>query len=358
MKTSRPRQEQHSCPFNFTLYWDSQHSRWYFQREGPGDNRHLGHLPVEPEHILLPTKNIGEDNMKLTEQMMEANFTPASVRDFMENRTGQQLSTAALRHIRNKTRDTLLVHSSDVAIHPSHMSAADRLLANLDSSPNSSYVALFGEMDSDLLTIPKFTGRKKQRDNAAMETEHPSDDGEHFTVTHVDDTPLGTLEESPRSTAQRIRAQLKVERVEGSAKMLLAIAWTTAEQQRLAEMFPEVSCTDITEKTNAEKRPLILDVGKDGNNRNFTMLSAFLPSKARWVFDWYHGVAKPSLLSPLTLQLNTLNMTDEDEREISAFKALCGGAGKYPVATSRLCAWHKINRNLRKPESSSVERLT
>jgi len=326
-------------------------------REGPGDVRHCGHLPVEPEHIKLPTKNIGEENMNLASQLMEANFSIGSVKDFMENRTGQQLSSDALKHMRHKTRDALLVHSTGVAIHPSNMSAADRLLANLDSCPKTSYVALFGEMDSDLLTIPKFTARKKHRENVATETEHSSVEGEHFTVTNVDNTPLGNMEESPRTTAQRIRAQLKVERVDGPAKMLLAVAWTTTEQQRLAEMFPEVSCTDITEKTNAEKRPLILDVGKDGNNRNFTVLSAFLPSKARWIFDWYHGVAKPSLLSPLTLELNALNLTDEDEREIGAFKALCGVGGKYPNAASRLCTWHKVNRNLRKKVTSTVEDL-
>jgi len=118
VKTSRPREVEHKCPFNFTLYWDNQPKRWYFLREGPGDNRHCGHFPTEPEHIQLPTKNIGEENMDLASQLMEANFSIGSVKDFMDNRTGQQLSSNALKHMRHRTRDALLVHSTGVAIFP------------------------------------------------------------------------------------------------------------------------------------------------------------------------------------------------------------------------------------------------
>ena len=140
-------------------------------------------------------------------------------------------------------------------------------------------------------------------------------------------------------------------------KILLCIAWTTKEQRRLAEMYPEVLGTDLTNKVNNEKRPLCLGVGIDARRRNFTWVSAFFPSKARWVFDWFFGVSLPALFTERTLHNIRLSITDEDERCFSAFQALSGEGKTFPLADSRLCSWHKINRGLRKTLSARIENM-
>jgi len=47
----------------------------------------------------------------------------------------------------------------------------------------------------------------------------------------------------------KLRKQLKISE---SQKMLLAFAWSTVEEQRMANMFPEFIAFDVTSQTNKE----------------------------------------------------------------------------------------------------------
>ena len=171
----------------------------------------------------------------------------------------------------------------------------------------------------------------------------------------MEEVQLGDITESPTSYANTIRHALTLS---GSSKILLAVAWTSDELRRFAEMYPEVTSTDITEKTCAERRPLILDAGSDSENRNFTSCFAFLPSKARWTVDWYFSVAKPALLSKRAIAGNRVCLSDEDPLQYNSFVSHSIGIDSlYQHSQLRLCAWHKINRNLRKSLTSALEKL-
>ena len=111
-------------------------------------------------------------------------------------------------------------------------------------------------------------------------------------------------------------------------------------------MFPEVICADVTKKTNAEKRPLWVVCGLNGNKESFPAMWAFLPNESRWIFDWLVGKAIPSLLGVDCLRRNVLVLTDEDIREFGAFEDRMGPGKLLPNSKLRLCAWHKLNRNL------------
>ena len=115
-------------------------------------------------------------------------------------------------------------------------------------------------------------------------------------------------------------------------------------------MFPELTGSDTTEGTNREKRPLITHCGKDSNNQTFTHTHALLPSKSRWVFDWFFGCAVPAL-HPKAITRNIVNCTDQDDKEHGAFCALIGEGNPYPVSSHRLCGWHKLNRNFKEHSS-------
>jgi hypothetical protein len=53
---------------------------------------------------------------------------------------------------------------------------------------------------------------------------------------------------------------------------------------------------DTTFSTNKDKRPLLIESGKDNNRRNFSVFLCFLPSEQRWVFKFSFGHVIPSLL--------------------------------------------------------------
>lgn len=284
--------------------------------------------------------------------MLGQHIATASVRAFLEDRTGVNLSGEQIRNLRLEVRDRHLVTLEGSESPP--QTAADRLLKQVELSTTTSWIALFAEYDTDLVTIPKVSARAQNKADMATHKVYNSTIGEVYTATELENVRLGNATESPVSYANNIRKALAVS---GTSKILLAMAWTTDEAQRLAEMFPEVTCTDITEKTTSENRPLILDASSDSENANFTSTFAYLPSKARWVFDWYTSVAKPTLHSRRTITGNQLNLTDEDPNEYGAFMSHSGDNAIYCNAHSRFCAWHKVNRNLRKKLSSSLEKL-
>ena len=78
--------------------------------------------------------------------------------------------------------------------------------------------------------------------------------------------------------------------------MLLACGWTTDEDVRLLQLFPDVFFMDITFGTNNELRPLFKLCGIDANRQNFTGVNFFLPSKKRWVFHFLINEGIPLLL--------------------------------------------------------------
>jgi len=125
-------------------------------------------------------------------------------------------------------------------------------------------------------------------------------------------------------------------------EILIACAWTDDESRCKFEMFPEFTGSDTTEGTNREKRPLITYCGKDSNNQTFTHTHALLPSKSRWVFDWFFGCAVPAL-HPKAITRNIVNCTDQDDKEHGAFCALIGEGNPYPVSSHRLYGWHIVN---------------
>ena len=151
--------------------------------------------------------------------------------------------------------------------------------------------------------------------------------------------------DSPQDVARKVRNALKIT---GTCKILLALAWTNNESRRLFEMYPEMQTADVTKKVNAEKRPLFMMCGKTSSNEGYCGTWIYLPSESRWVFHWNMDIAVPSLHNSSTLSRMRVMLTDEDDRQVTAFDALHQPGQHYQSTLHRLCAWHKLNRNLAK----------
>ena len=159
--------------------------------------------------------------------------------------------------------------------------------------------------------------------------------------------PEGLLEgdgsDTAKTHAEKIRDSLSIT---GSHLILLAVAFTYEHSRRQAEMYPEMAASDTTEKSNREDRPLAIFGGCDQENRPFSHTWAFLPSKSRWVFDWFFGRAVPQLHSPRFCAKLEVIFTDQDGQEVSALEHQSGLGKVFPSAKHGLCAWHKNDRGL------------
>ena len=201
------------------------------------------------------------------------------------------------------------------------------LLARLESDPQFTYTVLYGQYDSGLLKVYK---KKKDKDGS-----QPREEVDHNEMSW---NPQDG--DTVQTYADKVRDSLSIT---GSSCILLAVAWTTNTAQRLLELFPEFQCTDVTMGTNAERRPLIISCGKDGNNEAFSHTWAFLPSQSRWVFQWYFSYAFPALHRPSVLGRNRIHLTDQDPQEVGAL--LESQRLWFKKAKQRICSFHKVDRN-------------
>jgi len=97
-----------------------------------------------------------------------------------------------------------------------------------------------------------------------------------------------------------------------SHTLLLAVAWVTDKERKLAEMYPEFFFMDVTSWMNNEGWGLFLMAGKDGNASAFTATRSFLPSEQRSVFHWIFWCCLPELVSENMIKANKLSLTDGD----------------------------------------------
>jgi hypothetical protein len=149
-------------------------------------------------------------------------------------------------------------------------SPAERLLKKLKDDPKCSYVCLFAEWDMTLLTIPK----QRQKPRIRVELHTPADGTS--SAVDVDTSTLRDELDSAEEFATKIRNALKIQ---GTSKILLAVAWTVDMARELLAMFPEATACDVSFGTNNEKLPMALLVSKNANNQKFSATWSFLPSQ-------------------------------------------------------------------------------
>ncbi len=74
-------------------------------------------------------------------------------------------------------------------------------------------------------------------------------------------------------------------------------------------------------------------------------METFLPSQARWTFDWIYRVAIPALMDPRFFQRNQVMCTDGDSHMYSPFVSVAPTL--YPSSCHRLCAWHLLRQGMK-----------
>ena len=331
-----------TCKCSFSLFWDESKQRWYFPHLQSGCLKHTGHLQLQSKVIRLPLRHcIPENEKDLALDSHNCGNNTTSTLDILEERNDVNLSWQQVHYLKSKQRNRLVMN--DDVSNPKLATPVDRLLMYLRSDPTKSFIAIFGEYASGLLTIKTKTWKQTSKSTAA------------FSHDLHDNT------DSPVAFAQSMRNRLVDS---NNGKLLLGIAWTTDACRRKFDMFPESTGGDDAEDTNNEKRPLHTLCAKDGFNQIFAFLWVFLPSAATWSYTWAYEFALPRL-HPGTGCYRMRKLTTDSCRQITTAitsivrsrqpndhanndHVLCRSSKVDPNFSQveyGHCAWHVINRN-------------
>ena len=312
------------CPFKFRVYWDTVRMRWFLPVKQRGSIHHCDHLQETPEFLRYQSRHASSNELQISKDALESHISATATASLFARRTGVYMDWHQLQYLKQKQK------KKSIGSESYDVTPVDRLIADLEKDPKTSFVVLYGEFTSGLLTIKK---RTKHMNNAA-------------TVTDVKEK----LKDSTDSAEQfacdyRNRCNLTHSK---TGQIVLAIAWTNEEARRKFDMYPEFLGGDDTEDTNSEERPLYTLCGKDNMNESFGHTWAFMPSKSRWVYSWIFSML-PVLHPGSALSRVEQFIMDACPQETAAGQAICGGGVEMhkvlPKAHLRHCAWHKINRN-------------
>jgi hypothetical protein len=180
-KTARPSTVDEKCPFSFTVFWqdppndnpiissttDSLPAEatqaawgWYIGlcrkgNCGAGNCNHEGHMQLKAAEVKKATTSIGEDKLQLTVAMANARTPSAAIQSFLQSQTGNLLNSKQI------------LYTSKLNVNPrmssecgGNASPADRLLLYLSGEPTVSYILLFDDPSSSLLSIKKQRKRR------------------------------------------------------------------------------------------------------------------------------------------------------------------------------------------------------
>ena len=205
-------------------------------KETEGSCEHTGHVQLTSNQVRVHSKNVGMDDIELSQHALGKQIHASAVQSLVYKRTGLDLKQHQYRYINKKA----LKESMQISLNQNRgngsnpdyvMTAADRLLCNIEACPHTSYSILFADYETDQLTI------RKKRKNKKGVTEEVIED----MADEVD---------SATTFADKIQTSLSIT---GTGQILIAVAWTNDEAKQKFERFPEFSCSDVTEGTNTEQ---------------------------------------------------------------------------------------------------------
>jgi hypothetical protein len=247
-----------------------------------------------------------------------------------------------------------------------NLSAAERLINYLQNQPDLSYTALFAtaEMANVLVTIKKkkanMSTQQKQnklRFKGLVMSTVPTTGEASTTRINADDLLAEGETDTPKSHTDRILGALTVTSEDGETRLLLAVAWVSDEQRRLAKCFPEAWGVDAAFGTNSEQRPLVSVTLKLSTNQTMTHFHAFLPCLTRWAFNWTFGTAMPMLLGKSTLWRNKAVCSDGEEKMYGPIVVLSQPGQVWEGTDHGLCMFHLVDRQLG-PEGLKGQKLS
>ena len=323
-----------TCPFNFAVSWDKELMRWYIPEFQGGDAMHCGHIRVSPDIAPARFSDLSKEEQQIVMDCQEARVKVSSMDKFIVKRNNLSLTVGQLEYISSRTKElnmNRLISSVTDGKMQTPKTPADRLLAHFDNNDTLSYVALYAEVNTEKITIRK---KCKFRQNHSIEDVPPSECNDNVNSAMTD------AEKNRESILRNLTVSSEMN------KILLAFAWTDDESRLRFDMYPEFIGGDCVSKLNREERQVMHWTGLDSRNMAYTFTSVFMPSEANWTFYWVVSRVMRNLHNKETLAKVQVIVTDQDGELNDVIGSNIGPGKVFPNAVHRLCAWHKLDRNL------------
>jgi MULE transposase domain len=345
-KTTKPLEKDETCPFSFAVHWVQDElssiddvGSWVM-KSGNGCRIHQGHEKKESFEVRKRITDLPKEELQLIIDCLSVGMGTGPAGALTTRRTGLLLSRGQLYRLglsSRKNQQTILKNPSMIS---NLSSPAARLVHYLETEPNLSYVLLFDHPDSKLVTV-----RKPSRSEIVNSQRVGTGTIEECVLPEVHQQAFREYRKVIRN-ALIVESKDEVENEEIiSQKILVGAAWNSDNESRMSICHPEIFGVDITEKTNKEKRPLIILAGLTGDNKTYTAARALLPSGQRWVHYWFTQTVLPILIPKKARERNRVMFTDGDELEYSAFTSAI--PDHFPNSCHHLCSWHLFHRNLK-----------
>jgi hypothetical protein len=146
--TQRARDDDSTCPFNFTIRFDSDANLWYIFC-GFGNASHKGHFQKWAVDVRNSAAYIHEDEIQIAKDMAKVNMNASAIQALVLERNGILLSKAATAYIRAIEKET-----NATTEEGAKLTAAEQILSYVQWRQDVSYFVVYDDPKSPLITIP------------------------------------------------------------------------------------------------------------------------------------------------------------------------------------------------------------
>ena len=160
-----------TCKFSFQVVWNEKHERWCLPKEQAGCPDHNGHPEREPNECRMFAKDYSKEAIDTVTDCLKVGIRPNQISALMHQKEGHMMDEAQIRHMRSQLRDATVINLESIrslltgraSMAHSHITSADRLIANLEKDCRYSYTALYAQQESELLKVYRL-GKSKEKE--------------------------------------------------------------------------------------------------------------------------------------------------------------------------------------------------
>jgi len=293
----RPLTIDEACTFAFTVFCSAatnSYGKWYLSRRSSPNSAlnnsdcqfHMNHLPIPSDHLNRPRLgSITPAALAKIKNQLASGATIESIVLSMKQNDRIIITDSQIRKIKDDMIYDEIIKTGEKVSY----SSASRLIQLFKSNEDVSYVYVKHTMQSGFVSYRKTLGINRET-----------------VIPHIGGMHNATNDEDIESW----RKELKLD---DSNEILVAFAWSHNEEARLFSMFPEFIAADLTFGINRQRRPLFVMTGVDGDNKAFTGLRCFMPSKSKEAYQWVLHDALPFLVGQSTADRICCISTDCEE---------------------------------------------
>ena len=208
------------CPVCFKIYWDVMLQRWFVPKHQKGEKIHCGHKQRKPSDIRLDIKYVvTPDDEELAKHVSNTFVATTALKSILEQRNPKYIGMhwQQIHHMKRKQMEQC---------EGKHKTSVDHLLHYVSSEEDISWIGLFADPKTSLLTVKK----QKSKKNSAL------------TVEQLSNDLLGDVTDNPSQYVAAMRTREQLIHTE-TGQLMIALAFTSDTQRML---FDKCKCTLVT----------------------------------------------------------------------------------------------------------------